>query len=223
MRAIVLLCLLHGAHGYSWDAPGTNVQPLPDTSNVCLLDQASCGCCVIQKQLQVLERYIDVDISEMSAVLNNAKTTLNNIRASRSAFSVALSNSSSVSCYGPFAVNKPVLYQHVFINLGGSYSAATGVFTAPRSGAYGLAVTIYGVAAPGTALSTCASLLVNGQAAATLFEQNGQDLEDSSSAVVTVKLKAGAQVSVNLIKGCFVCDDYNHYNTFTGFLLYATD
>lgn len=143
--------------------------------------------------------------------------------ASRSAFSVAFNNDRSLICYGPFTDNKLIVYKHVFINLGDSYNLQTGVFTVPRSGVYSLTVTIYGITVPGGTLSTCANLQVNGRVASTLFEQNGQDIEDSSSGVVAMQLKAGDQVAVNLIKGCFICDNQNHYNTFTGYLLYATD
>lgn len=143
--------------------------------------------------------------------------------ASRSAFSVALNNDRSLTCYGPFPDNRLIVYKHVFINLGGSYNLQTGVFTVPRSGVYSLTVTIYGITGPGTVLSTCANLQVNGQVASSLFEQNGQDIEDSSSSVVAMQLRAGDQVAINLSRGCFICDNNNHYNTFTGFLLYATD
>uniref|UniRef100_A0A7N8YG82 Cerebellin 20 n=1 Tax=Mastacembelus armatus TaxID=205130 RepID=A0A7N8YG82_9TELE len=164
---------------------------------VCLVDQASCGCCLIQKQMKRLEL--------------------------RSAFSVALNNDKAVSCYGPFPTNKLVIYKYVFINLGGNYNIQTGIFTVPRSGVYSLSVTIYGIAFSVSTLATCANLQVNNQVVATLSEQNGQDLEDSATAVVAVSLKAGDQVAVNLLRGCcFLCED-SYYNTFSGFLLYPTE
>ncbi|XP_044057282.1 complement C1q-like protein 2 [Siniperca chuatsi] len=225
MRAIVLLCLLHAAFGqdkpFSWNGPvrtGPNADP--DQSSACLVDQASCGCCLMQKQVQRMEWFFNITHEEMKKELTKSKMALDNMRASRSAFSVALNNDKSLNCYGPFTNDKLIVYKHAFINLGDGYNVQTGIFTVPRSGVYSLTVTIY---ATGSTLATCANLQVNGQVVSALLEQNGQDLEDSATVVVAMKLKAGDQVAVNLPKGCFVCDNSSHYNTFTGFLLYATD
>lgn len=95
-----------------------------------------------------------------------------------------------------------------------------GIFTVPRSGVYSLSVTVYWRSTSGTP-AACANLLVNGTVVTGLIEKPGQDPEDSSTIVAAVKLKAGDQVSVNLPKGCVVCDLNSHFNTFTGFLLYA--
>ncbi|XP_067363964.1 complement C1q-like protein 2 [Channa argus] len=228
MKALALLFLLLATLGettiYPWDGPlGTTTQTDLDTSTVCLTDQASCGCCLIQKQIQRLEGFFNQTTDELNKELTKSKMALNNIRASRSAFSVALNNDTMFSCYGPFTDNKLITYKHVLINLGGSYNMQTGMVNVPRTGVYSLTVTIYGKGLSGGTLSTCANLQVNGKVVSSIFEQNGQDLEDSSSSVVTVALKAGDQVAVNLTKGCFICDNNSHYNTFTGFLLYATD
>lgn len=129
-----------------------------------------------------------------------------------------------MKCHVPFTINKNIVYQHVFLNLGGGYDEQTGIFTAPCSGVYSLALTLYGNAVfLGEKLSTCASLRVNTQVVGSILERNGSDREDSATVFVAVKLKAGDQVAVSLLEGCFVCDDNNHYNTFTGFLLYSTD
>lgn len=129
-----------------------------------------------------------------------------------------------LSCYGPFSTDQIIVYKHVFLNLGDGYNVGTGIFTAPRSGVYSLVLTIYSDGGPsGTPLAACANLQVNGQVVYALLEQNGQDLEDSATVVMAMKLRAGDQVAVSLPKGCFVCDYKSHYNTFTGFLLYATD
>ncbi|KAJ4935685.1 hypothetical protein JOQ06_017215 [Pogonophryne albipinna] len=77
--------------------------------------------------------------------------------------------------------------------------------------------------APGNTLAACASLQVNGLVVAGSKDRNMQDQEDSATMVVALHLNAGDKVAVNLPIGCFLCDDNSHYNTFTGFLLYATD
>ncbi|XP_023256303.1 complement C1q-like protein 2 [Seriola lalandi dorsalis] len=233
MRAIVLLCLLHAFGGdtqYAWDGPvqttpQTTVQPEQteaDTSDMCLEDQSSCGCCLLQRNIKRLEWFFNLTVEEMNKELTAAKMNLNNMRASRSAFSVALTHDKMLSCYGPFSDDKLIVYKHVFLNLGDSYNMKTGIFTAPRSGVYSFAVTIFSVV-PSGKMATSANLQVNGQAMATLLEQHGNDTEDSATVVVALQLKAGDEVAVNLLKRYSICDNNSHFNTFTGFLLYATD
>ncbi|XP_072313135.1 uncharacterized protein [Eucyclogobius newberryi] len=144
--------------------------------------------------------------------------------ATRSAFSVSLFTSDTQKCYGPFRDDTPIIYEHIFLNMGDHYDANTGVFTVPRTGVYSLALTIYSDAGgPGNTLAACGSLRVNGRLLTGPREFNMQDQEDSASNSLVVKLKTGDKVSVNLPIGCFLCDNSNHYNTFSGFLLYITD
>lgn len=142
--------------------------------------------------------------------------------ASRSAFSVALTDTRR--CVGPFREESVIKYESVFLNLGDGYSTSTGVFTAPRAGVYSLALTVYSDAgSPGATLAACARLRRNGGVLAAPSENNMQDQEDSVSVTMAVQLSAGDRVDVVLPAGCFLCDSSSHYNTFTGFLLYATD
>ncbi|XP_041851782.1 cerebellin-1-like [Melanotaenia boesemani] len=162
-------------------------------------------------------------VEELNKQLMNPKMLLNNTRANRSAFSVALNNEKTLSCFDVLSRSRVIIYKHVLLNLGGGYNVQTGVFTVPRSGVYSLAVSIYGPGLSGRTQPTCADLQVNGKTVAGLFEKTGLDNEDSNTVVVAVQLKAGDIVTVSLPDGCIVCDDTNHFNTFTGFLLYSTD
>ncbi|XP_053728175.1 complement C1q-like protein 2 [Synchiropus splendidus] len=227
MRAFVLLCLLHAvvAQGgpYKWRAVEQE-NPEPGSESICITDSQSCGCCVMQQQIQRMKTFFNMSISEVEAELEKTKNILNNIRSARSAFSVALTNSKDLTCFGPFRDDVLIKYQHVFINLGQGYDVTTGIFTVPRSGVYSLALTVYSDAgAPGNTLAACGSLQVNGRVVAGPSERNMQDQEDSATIVMAIHLHAGDKVSVNLPIGCFLCDDVSHYNTFTGFLLYSTD
>ncbi|XP_029372536.1 complement C1q-like protein 2 [Echeneis naucrates] len=231
MRAIVLLCLLHALGGetqYSWDGPVQTAMPQmepyktePYKNDACLEDQASCGCCLLKTEMKRMKEFFNLTSEEMKKELKESKMILNNMRASRSAFSVALTDDKMSSCHGPFPDDSVITYKRVFLNLGDSYDMQTGRFTAPRSGVYSLAVTMYGAVTAGK-MATCTQLQVNNREVTTLLERNGQDTQDSASVVVALRLKAGDQVAVKLLKGCSVCDSNNHYNTFTGFLLYAT-
>lgn len=136
--------------------------------------------------------------------------------------SVALYSEEGLKCFGPFAAHEVVTYKHVFINHGSGYNESSGVFAAPRSGVYSLALTVYSDAgASSTKLAACTGLQVNGLKVTGQREKNKQDQEDSTTTVVALHLQAGDQVSVRLDTGCFLCDDHNHYNTFSAFLLYA--
>ncbi|CAG6006654.1 unnamed protein product [Menidia menidia] len=143
--------------------------------------------------------------------------------ASRSAFSVALNNDTNYGCFQDLASDGVVIYKHVFLNLGDGYNTQTGIFTAPRSGVYSLAATVHTSVRSNVSQVTSASLLVNGKPVAVLFERNGMDAEDSNTVVAAVQLKAGDKVAVSLLRGSIICDDFKHYNTFTGYLLFATD
>ncbi|KAI3354549.1 hypothetical protein L3Q82_019059, partial [Scortum barcoo] len=176
------------------------------------------------KQLKRMQWFFNITTTEMYKELTKSSMALTDMRASRSAFSVALNNDKMLTCFGPFGQDRMIIYRHVFLNLGGGYDVATGTFTVPRSGVYSLAVTIYSRgSASGATMDACANLQVNGQAVYKLSEKNSQDPEDSATVVMAMKLSAMDQVAVSLPKGCLVCDDNNHFNTFTGFLLYATD
>uniref|UniRef100_A0A672QAM2 Complement C1q-like protein 2 n=1 Tax=Sinocyclocheilus grahami TaxID=75366 RepID=A0A672QAM2_SINGR len=222
--ALVIISLLGCAFGedrvFSWS--GGNDSQVDANENACLTDVVSCGCCLMKKQIWKLEMFFNMTLNELQRNLERAHSVLNNIRASRSAFSVALTDTRL--CIGPNREDSVVKYSSVFVNLGDGYSTDTGAFVAPRSGIYSLALTVYSDAgAPGATLAACARLRLNGRTIASPSENNLQDQEDSASAVLAVQLHAGDRVDVALPAGCFLCDNNNHYNTFTGFLLYTTD
>lgn len=110
------------------------------------------------------------------------------------------------------------------LNLGNNYNPITGVFTVPRSGVYSLALTVYSDSgAENSELLSCANLRVNNTDVSVVHDVNKEDQEDSATIVIVLQLSSEDRVSVYLPAGCSLCDNINHYNTFSGFLLYATD
>ncbi|KAL7848968.1 hypothetical protein SRHO_G00205910 [Serrasalmus rhombeus] len=223
---IVFLCLLGCSLAqnltYSWNGPGTSSQGDPNAANECLTDTQTCGCCLMQKQMWRMETFFNMSLTELQRGLERAQGVLNTMRSSRSAFSVALTDTRR--CVGPNRADVVVQYQSVFINLGDGYNVSTGVFTVPRSGVYALALTVYSDAgAAGVLLAACGRMRRNGRVIAALNEYNTQDQEDSATVVLAVQMQAGDKVDVILPATCYLCDDNSHYNTFSGFLLYATD
>ncbi|XP_056468373.1 cerebellin 20 [Gadus chalcogrammus] len=232
MKAIAFLALLvcyassvqSNIGNYSWEGPdsGSRVQPPSPEENECLPDTASCGCCLMKQTMHRMEEFFNMSLGELQHSLTETRSVLNNMRASRSAFSVALTDRRW--CLGPFLSDQVIIYRHVFLNLGGNYNIFNGIFVAPRSGVYLLSLTVYSDSgSAGSHLAACATMMVNDQPAAILRDLNSQDQEDSSTSVQALMLSAGDTVKVVLPKGCFLCDSGNHYNTFTGVLLYSTD
>ncbi|GAA6079160.1 cerebellin 20 [Tachysurus ichikawai] len=226
MRGLVFLCLIgcsltNGAV-YTWNGPGDPIQPDPGTENACLTDTESCSCCLMQKQMKRMESFFNMSLNDMRKGLEKAETALNYVRSSRSAFSVALTDTRR--CVSSTRDDMVVKYQYIFINLGDSYNVSTGTFTVPRSGVYSLALTMYSDAgAPNALLAACVRLRKNGRMVAALNEYNTQDQEDSATVVLPLQMETGDKLDVTLLTGCTLCDDNSHYNTFSGFLLYATD
>lgn len=49
-------------------------------SEVCLTDVASCGCCLMQKQMWKMEMFFNLSLNELEKGLERAHAVLNNIR-----------------------------------------------------------------------------------------------------------------------------------------------
>ncbi|XP_053278108.1 cerebellin 20 [Pleuronectes platessa] len=183
----------------------------------------SCSCCLILQQVSNLSSHINSTLNELDKEYSQTLQQLSKFEASRTAFSVALQYS-SFRCNGPQPGDFTVIYKEVFLNLGGRYDVDTGIFTALYPGVYTFALTIHSDAgAAGSLLAACAELLLNSNVVASLNEVNNQDQEDGATIAVVLQLNATDQVAVNMPRGCSLCDDSNHYNTFSGFLLFATN
>lgn len=70
--------------------------------------------------------------------------------------------------------------------------------------------------------NSVASLKKNGQLLTSVWDTAGPDINDNGSNAVVIQLEVGDHVYVELQENRLVYDDGMGYNTFSGFLLFAT-
>lgn len=98
-----------------------------------------------------------------------------------------------------------------------------GIFTAPRHGLYSFSFTVYSkMGGEGERMYYKVQLMRNGEVAASIWEDNREDSEDSSSQSVLLSLQQGGQVYVELLSGRQLCGNVEGLNTFSGSLIYPT-
>ncbi|CAL1616706.1 unnamed protein product [Knipowitschia caucasica] len=132
------------------------------------------------------------------------------------AFSTALVESGSQR-FGPYSVETTLVYKHVITNTGNAYNPHTGIFTAPVRGVYHFHVHILEVFGGYAAI---VSLVKNGSKMVTAVEAQSSDWGSSSNSM-SVLLEAGDVVYVVLWINRRIYDDTDHYNTFSGHLLFT--
>lgn len=98
-----------------------------------------------------------------------------------------------------------------------------GIFTAPRSGLYSFSFSVYSkVAKEGERMYYKVQLMRNNEVVASIWEDNREDSEDSSSQTVLLSLQRGGQVYLELMNGRQICGIVEGLNTFSGALIYST-
>lgn len=53
---------------------------LPCVCSVCLADQSSCGCCLMQQQIHRIKTFFNTSLTELEQQLTKTKNILNNVR-----------------------------------------------------------------------------------------------------------------------------------------------
>uniref|UniRef100_A0A665V510 Cerebellin 18 n=1 Tax=Echeneis naucrates TaxID=173247 RepID=A0A665V510_ECHNA len=185
------------------------------------------GCCCGANDLYKLEdetfmriKYLWHDISAMSGKVNSLTAGVKvSFKATVDPQIAAIIPGSPEKCFGPFNVNVPIPYGIVTLNDGMGYNPALGVFTAPSPGVYVFSYTVYSSVEENGRLYYKVQLMHNQTPIASVWENNREDGEDSATQVVTLELRQGDQVYVELTSGRTLCK-YLQFNIFTGYILY---
>uniref|UniRef100_A0A8C3AJA5 C1q domain-containing protein n=1 Tax=Cyclopterus lumpus TaxID=8103 RepID=A0A8C3AJA5_CYCLU len=113
--------------------------------------------------------------------------------------------------------NKNLVYKDVLTNVGGSYNAETGEFTAPVRGVYYIRFTAN---AP-TDFPMSAVLYKNAAEVQLIaHEQPSGEGSDTASNGAALLLEAGDKLKMVLWLNTQIWDNSNHHSTFSGFLLF---
>ncbi|XP_073705476.1 complement C1q-like protein 2 [Garra rufa] len=130
------------------------------------------------------------------------------------AFSVGLLESGNGNT-GPINTPQTLVYKKVFSNIGGAYDPNTGIFKAPKKGAYYFR--FYSHCHYGTSMSV--SLMKNGETQCSVFAWEPTGNGNGSNGVV-LTLEIGDQISTQLWQNTWVYDGPGSYTSFSGFLLF---
>ncbi|XP_062376315.1 complement C1q-like protein 2 [Sardina pilchardus] len=134
----------------------------------------------------------------------------------RVSFSAALLASGGGNT-GPSSVATPLVYRHIFTNVGNAYNPNTGVFTAPVRGVYNFVLFVLG--AGHASIPTGVTLHKNGEHVVIAWS-NQPSRYDATSNGASLLLEVGDVVYVKLWPNSWVHDDHNHHTTFSGHLLF---
>ncbi|KAI2667747.1 Complement C1q-like protein 4 [Labeo rohita] len=171
----------------------------------------------LEKLKTWMKGYMDERISKIRRKLNEVYLSYRSIclfTAKKVAFSAGLLESGSGNT-GPINTQKTLVYKKVFSNIGGAYDSNTGIFTAPRKGAYYFR--FYGHCHGGTTMAV--TLLKNGKTQCSLHSWKPASNSNASNGVV-LTLETGDQISTQLWANTWVYDDPASYTSFGGFLLF---
>ncbi|XP_050959512.1 complement C1q-like protein 4 isoform X1 [Labeo rohita] len=175
----------------------------------------------MNERIQKLEETLAKVLSENEALKTTVQDSQNKLEsfqkeneAKKVAFSAGLLESGTGNT-GPINAAKTLIYKKVFSNIGGAYDSNTGIFTAPKKGAYYFR--FYAHSHGGTNMAV--SLLKNGKTQCSVFAWKPTSNGNGSNGVV-LTLETGDQIYTQLWANTWVYDDPASYTSFGGFLLF---
>ncbi|XP_063062315.1 complement C1q tumor necrosis factor-related protein 4-like isoform X2 [Engraulis encrasicolus] len=166
-------------------------------------------------QLEALENRLSASESLIDQLKAENQASQREKEQSRVSFSASLLTGGTQSI-GP-AGDLPLVFKNIITNIGGAYSAYTGVFRAPIRGAYWFSLTVYGLGHQ--TIHTAASLLKNGGHVVIVYCHQPV-YSGSCSNGASLLLEVGDEVFVRLHPGAWVRDIPQHPTTFSGHLLF---
>uniref|UniRef100_A0A8C6UAA6 Cerebellin 18 n=1 Tax=Neogobius melanostomus TaxID=47308 RepID=A0A8C6UAA6_9GOBI len=117
--------------------------------------------------------------------------------------------------------NVSICYDDIRLNDGSGYNSLLGAFTAPVSGVYFFSLSVYSrLLRAGQHMFHIVQLMRNGRAQVVVWEDNTEDMEDSSSQRVLLSLVQGDQVYAGLVHDRQLCGNSRGLNSFFGYLVY---
>ncbi|XP_059199780.1 complement C1q-like protein 2 [Centropristis striata] len=180
------------------------------------------GCCCATTELQQAEDQIYTRMMDLSVSMSQlGDSLLELLGGMRVAFTASMS--SRINCLGPFTRNMPIPYDVITLNHGNAYNPVLGLFTAPCAGLYSFSFSVYSkLSLTGGRMYYKVQLMRNGEVVTSIWEDNREDSEDSSSQTVLLSLQQGGQVYVELLSGRQLCGNIEGLNTFSGSLIHPT-
>ncbi|XP_075882137.1 caprin-2-like [Nelusetta ayraudi] len=161
------------------------------------------------------------ELSSLKARTNVTEIHVEELKTDKELKQVAFSASllaSGEGYLGPFNTEIPMVFRHVFTNIGNAYNPNTGFFTAPVRGVYQFDFYVHGHGNPSH--PTTAALVKNGNRICISYARQPSHNVNSSNGV-RLLLEVGDVVYLKLRQNSRVFDNENHPTTFSGHLLFT--
>lgn len=191
----------------------------------CVQQDCSCAfrsrtCCCANKDLLSVKEEVSETFKDISGRIHQLLDDIREVTVPVNvAFTAFLKH--KARCLGPFERNVSIRYNDIRLNEGSGYSSVLGLFTAPVSGVYSFSLSVYSrVQWVGQHMFHKVQLMRNGQAEVAMWEDNTEDMEDSTSHRVLLSLKQGDQVYAELVHDRQLCGNIRGLNSFSGYLVY---